>query len=321
MKIEKTIIYGFSDNSFITSLLKQKDTILIEPRKHILDTLQPIAGTLIKKGIYKDITETTMHANSSRIYSFNCELKDETRRERVFTTSIYDILLQYPIKEIRSFIFNIEISNLYEILTDLSVFNHIVSRLVFLKNTHIKHPILNNFILSDQDETFVTYTDKNINVSLPKIFMYDFGKHLKHNTDAKNMFTQQYNIREILIPKLIKNKQFHDSVLEILTFFFQTECTGCDIIVINNNDFFSSKRVMYPIYYPIQEDFIHLLKEFDIIYGGKSTMFLLYQMLLSDDFSEYLDLQVKQRPILRYNSKRVFYEYIEKIFKVQNIKY
>jgi len=317
----KTIIYGWSDNTNIRMLLEEKDTILIEPRKHILDSLPPIAGTLIKKAIYNKAIETTMHVDVAHTYHFHVAPNDEVRRERVFTTSIYDLFVTHKIVHVGEFIFNIDIGNIDQVLGELSLFNHIVSKVSFVRAC--EHPFLHNFIgPSEEDSEFVTYTHKNVNVPLPKICMCDFGETLNYNETARSYFTQQYLIRELKVPtKITKNNHFHDCVKQVLETFFDSPLKESDIVVINNNSFFSSKRLMYPILYPLQTDVIYMIKEFDILYGTRSTMFLLYELVSSKEFADFLSLQTNRRPILRYTSKRMFYDYIEKVFRVHNVTY
>ena len=72
--------------------------------------------------------------------------------------------------------------------------------------------------------------------------------------------------------------------------------------------------------YPLQDNVVYVNKAFDIIYGTKNCMFMLYQILKSTYFTDYIEEKIKEKPSLfKIFSKRYFYDYIEKIFVLKEI--
>jgi hypothetical protein len=70
--------------------------------------------------------------------------------------------------------------------------------------------------------------------------------------------------------------------------------------------------------YPLKNNIIYINKMYDIIYATKNCMYMLYQIIKSKYFSDYLDDKKSINPkLFKIMSKRYFYEYIEKIFQLK----
>ena len=67
--------------------------------------------------------------------------------------------------------------------------------------------------------------------------------------------------------------------------------------------------------YPLKDNNIYVNKVYDIMYATKNCMYMLYQILKSTYFSDYIETKMEEKPIMfKIFSKRYFYEYISKIF-------
>jgi hypothetical protein len=65
----------------------------------------------------------------------------------------------------------------------------------------------------------------------------------------------------------------------------------------------------------IKKNIIYINKMYDVIYGSKNCMYMLYQIIKSKYFSDYLDNKKSVNPkLFKIMTKRYFYEYIGKIF-------
>jgi len=90
-----------------------------------------------------------------------------------------------------------------------------------------------------------------------------------------------------------------------------------DIIIQFNHRYLESNNTLQ-IMYPLKNDVIYVNKMFDIIYATKDCMYMLYQIIKSKYFSDYLDDKKKDKPgLFKIMSKRYFYDYISKIFVIK----
>lgn len=90
-----------------------------------------------------------------------------------------------------------------------------------------------------------------------------------------------------------------------------------DIIIQFNPKYFELNNTLQ-IMYPLKNNIIYINKMYDIIYGTKNCMYMLYQIIKSKYFSDYLDNKKSRNPkLFKLMSKRYFYEYIDKIFDLK----
>jgi hypothetical protein len=70
--------------------------------------------------------------------------------------------------------------------------------------------------------------------------------------------------------------------------------------------------------YPLKDNVLYINKLYDIIYGTKNCIYMLYQIIKSKYFSDFLELKKLARPkLFTIFSKLYFFEYISKIFVVK----
>jgi hypothetical protein len=194
--------------------------------------------------------------------------------------------------------------------------------------------------------TYITFTHKNLHIELPKILVYFYesqSKRLKEMT----LLIQQYkmalvinkdetsNQPRIIVPYpesvkcidtegnwLLKpSKIYYENVINNLACIFDNEdnSLGLDIIIQFNPKYFDSKNTLQ-IMYPLDDNVFYINKVFDIIYGTKNCMFMLYQILKSKYFTDYIEEKIaEKKSLFKIFSKRYFYDYISKIFVIKEI--
>jgi hypothetical protein len=73
------------------------------------------------------------------------------------------------------------------------------------------------------------------------------------------------------------------------------------------------------IMYPIKDNTIYVNKLYDIMYATKNCMFMLYQILKSKYFTDYIKQKRSEKPkLFKIFAKRYFYDYLSKIFVLQD---
>lgn len=90
-----------------------------------------------------------------------------------------------------------------------------------------------------------------------------------------------------------------------------------DIIMQFNPKYFDNNKTLQ-IMYPLKDNILYINKVFDIIYGTKNCIYMLYQILKSKYFSDFLELKKIAKPkLFTIFSKMYFFEYISKIFVIK----
>lgn len=195
---------------------------------------------------------------------------------------------------------------------------------------------------------YLTFAHKNLHIELPKIVVYfceTQNKRLKELT----LLMQQYKMALVVnkssgdnvVPypesiKYINNIQIHkpskiyyENIINNLECIFDTFNSSVrqgidysyefDIIIQFNQKYFDSKNTLQ-IMYPLQDNVLYINRVFDIIYGTKNCMFMLYQILKSKYFTDYIEEKIiEKKTLFKIFSKRYFYDYISKIFVIKDI--
>lgn len=90
-----------------------------------------------------------------------------------------------------------------------------------------------------------------------------------------------------------------------------------DIIMQFNPKYFDTNNTLQ-IMYPLKDNILYINKVFDIIYGTKNCIYMLYQILKSKYFSDFLEVKKLAKPkLFTIFSKMYFFEYISKIFVIK----
>lgn len=343
------IIYGFIMNT-ISEYINQYTNIpiiLIEPRKKQLDQINTLKITnkqlynniiIISKLLYNDNTpnEITLYTNNHINYTTSNTNKDFLK-EKVFTTSLYNIVTEYKIQNIKRLIFNINIDNIANCLDNGYCFSHILSYIdinrVFFNDNQIEtikqsKTISEFFVKSPiiQNDTYIL-EHKNLHVPLPNITMYVIDDVPKDIQDKFELLVAQYNIHVCLYDTYINKKAFnknfvplYNHIISCLDKIFYRKENPDDHIIIQFNPKYLLKHDFFQIRYPLKDNMLYTNNDYDIIYGTKNCIHMLYQIINSTYFTEYID-NLKQKKKVTFNlfCKKYFYDYIGKIFDTKTI--
>ena len=169
-------------------------------------------------------------------------------------------------------------------------------------------------------------------------------QNTKYNMDKLKLFVNQYQINLILNkphdcmisyeePETLfnqltylqneklnsKNKVYHQNIIDNLEHIFTSSnipVHDIDIIIQFAPKFLNHNILQ--IMYPLKDNVLYVNKMFDVIYATKTCMYMLYQILKSKYFTDYIDEKNNIKPSLfKIFSKKYFYEYISKIFIVK----
>ena len=199
---------------------------------------------------------------------------------------------------------------------------------------------------------YYVFSHKNLNISLPNIAIYfsDFDL-LQNNIGKLKLFIHQYQMNLILnkssqsktnnlnlIPypdcinefndlsnfknlNIKTKKIYHQNIINNLeNLFTSTDIPVKDIdIIIQFQTKFLNNNILH-IMYPLKDNVLYVNKIFDVIYATKNCMYMLYQILKSKYFTDYMDDKMNTKPrLFNFFSKTYFYEYISKIFIIKDI--
>lgn len=342
------IIYGY--DSFDT-LPTNTQIILIEPRKLVIDKFKLNIKNSDKKIILitkslseKDtmIENTLSYDKNKCLYYIDLEYHENCEREKTYTTSLINIINDYNIQNIESLFFNINVSNINNILSSIKSVNHIISNIyfkscvdrsiyetnnilkLFTRQKELAKPLLDDWVL---------YTHKNLNIELPKICMFFTKNNIISSHIKLLQFIKKYKIDVLLNDEIIEwnnleNKNFLNSeinkilynkyLLQKLDIIYKSD-KKYDIIIGFNENILDHNKNFY-ILYPVNDDTLYINKQFDIIYSSNNAMFMLYQILSSTYFNDWIHEQALKKPnLVKFFIKKWFYEYIYKTFKIINI--
>lgn len=275
------------------------------------------------------------------------------KKYNVYTTSVNNLIVQYSIQNIKSFTININVTNCDQILRSIIPFNHLISQLRFFKKVGFNtiDDLFANYTTSDRlvenkALDHMEFVHKNLTVDLPNIGLYFINTlECKSRRSEIALLLNQYKMNLIVNDTLDKfdsgidsyivkypesvtiinrdisykvpnSKIYYENVIQNLDFIFDREKgpVDLDIVIQFNPRYFASSRTLQ-IMYPLKDNTIYINKMFDIIYATKNCMYMLYQILKSRYFTEYIEDRKNEKPSLfKIFSKRYFYEYIGKIF-------
>lgn len=323
--------------------LKIKDFILI---KKVLVKTNLLSETIFHYDKDRDIyfmKDDGLVINGTNLFNI--------KKYKAYTTSMENIIKEYAIQNIHSLTININIKNCNEIIQSIEAYNHILSRIYINKQIgNYQCKILDDFYSKVLDQ-YITFTHKNLHIELPKILVYFYesqNKKLKEMT----LLMQQYKMALVInklpdgasarqddvsvivpYPESIKyidtgilkpSKIYYENVINNLACIFDSDTlpsnsSELDIIIQFNPKYFDSKNTLQ-IMYPLDDNVFYINKVFDVIYGTKNCMFMLYQILKSKYFTDYIEEKIaEKKSLFKIFSKRYFYDYISKIFVIKEI--
>jgi hypothetical protein len=260
-------------------------------------------------------------------YPLQRNSKSTLTKERSFTTSIQNIVKQFKIQNIKALICNIDIDNLDECISNANCFNHIISYICIsnhCQSFHSNKSFINNlFIPSNKpflylpEDAFQVFEHKNLHVPLPKICLYTTENVPTEEQDKFDLLIAQYNITLLSEPNKAIEKIIQDDEIDY-TLQRPKELQNFDMIIQFNPKYLSYND-FFQILYPLKDNVIYCNKEFDILYGNKNCIYMLWQILESKYFSDYLDnLKKNKKVIYKLFYKKYFHDYVSKIFNLKS---
>lgn len=310
------IIYGYAKSTIIDPSASL--VILVEPRKEYYDEI-----TKLKK-MYNNlifIPKVLMETNVLRqvvLYNVN-EMKFVvtkrpgviTSRQDVYTTSLLNIIKSYDIDSINEIIVNIDIDNIDVVLDNIVEFNNIITKVTMLNGKSDSKLLLAYFRVTEKN----IYYNKNLGVEMPRVTLF-LNKQTGYSKEF-NQFIKRYRMNNMEVTGCYDKMEVYEYLLMNLDKVFLDE--GCkDDIIMQFNSGYLINHDTFNIKYPIEDDILYVYKQYDIIYGNKSTMYNLYAVLKSDEFNNYIDekKQLKGK-LYKFFSKNYFYDYISKVFDIR----
>ena len=281
--------------------------------------------------------------SNNKSYHFGDNFIDFHSRERIYTTSLSNIIRDYDVQNILGLYFNINVSNINNILSSIKPFNHLVSKILFKsdvnRSVYETHNLLHSFsrqtkISQTPFQDWVEYTHKNLNIQLPKICMFFTKFSLNDKSNTLIQFIKRYKIDIVhgteIIPfsnncnLKLPNIQIDNSVLftkyllNNLDTIFKSD-TKYDIIIALNENILTIQPNFF-ILYPPSDDTLYINCRYYTFSSSKHAMYMLYQILHSNYFNNWINEQSKSKPTLvKFFIKKWFYEYIQKTFKFSSI--
>lgn len=333
------LMYGFDENA-VTKLTNDHDSIkiyIIEPRKTLIDHIRQstyynnhqsvvlIPKGLIGENIYKEIKLSSL-----------LPIVDSSHNEKCFCTSLCELIMSYKLQHIDQIIFNIHPQNLQAVLDNATPFTNVVRQIEFTND-------LNDNLECDFLKTFEKEGTKYVNKGSQKKILVMFSPQHSATIELKKFksFVEQYNMfymsndgqfvtpeqingfdfetQKCLMPKKQTIPMFHHILTERLKQYFESSFKNdviVDYIVFFNNAYLRS-HYSFNINTSLTETQIYLEEEFDIIYATKNCWYMVYQILCSKAFEEYIEEKsIGKKALVKILCKRWTWEYLKKLFVV-----
>lgn len=327
-----TIIYGF-DKSVLDIIKNNENVILIEPFTKNIEEItkyqKQFNFEIVKKLLIPNtqfaklnIYETTTSVFTlDKPISTKCFMKNHV----VFCCNLESIIEEYDIYHIKNIYINLNISNLKDLFNSWIKFNNLIEKVTLPMNIHKK--LLNILfftfyeenILLNENFDYIHYIHKHLTLKTPKIILYDIYPNIDNLTELNKLIKRENLITYDRLD-LDENLFLHEKLLFCLDKIFKIEnLNEIDIIIQFNSKYYDVNK-FFNINYEIQDTILYINKEYEIIYSTKNCMHMLYEILKSKYFEEYINCEKeKRKKLFKFFYKRTFYEYIQKIFKIVEI--
>ena len=187
-----------------------------------------------------------------------------------------------------------------------------------------------NLIIMRKNNSFIIPYPESITIINN---VYDAHSKIYHENIIRNfecIFNKDQNIKEQITVTNNQNEQVnenineqinetnnHNNQNEQINETNKIDVGDLDIIMQFNPKYFDNNKTLQ-IMYPLKDNIIYINKVFDIIYGTKNCIYMLYQILKSKYFSDFLEVKKIAKPkLFTIFSKMYFFEYISKIFVIK----
>ena len=329
-----TIIYGFNENA-IDIIKKTDNVILIEPFTKNIEKItnyrKQFNFELVKKLLISEfkLSKLNVYETIKSVYTLDkpSSVNSFIKTHEVFCCNLESIIKDYDIHEIKNIYINLNISNLKNLFDSWTKFNNLIEKVTL--PIMINQELLNNLFFTFYEENislqenssldfhYMHYIHKNLKLKKPKILLYDL------NCETPTQLNKLIKRENIVIYSNDSNDSnnsnlfLHEKLLNNLDKIFKREdINEIDIIIQFNSKYYNLNN-FFNINYQIQDTILYINKEYEIVYSTKNCMHMLYEILKSKYFEEYINLEKeKRKKLFKIFYKRTFYEYIQKIFKI-----
>lgn len=181
---------------------------------------------------------------------------------------------------------------------------------------------MNLIIIKKQDSYIVPYPDSIsiLNNNQESFYSKIYHENIIHNLDCIFNFHIQnieYNKDNENNEDNKDNKENKDNEENSLIKRKEIKVGDLEIIIQFNPKYFDNNKTLQ-IMYPLKDNVIYVNKVYDIIYGTKNCIYMLYQIIKSKYFLDFLEEKKSSRSkLFTIFSKMYFFEYISKIFIIK----
>jgi hypothetical protein len=185
-----------------------------------------------------------------------------------------------------------------------------------------------NLIIMRKNNSFIIPYPESITI-INNDHDHDVHSKIYHENIIRNfecIFNKDENLKEQITVTNNQNEQINENVNETGNQNEQNQQINkknkidigeLDIIMQFNPKYFDNNKTLQ-IMYPLKDNILYINKVFDIIYGTKNCIYMLYQILKSKYFSDFLEVKKIAKPkLFTIFSKMYFFEYISKIFVIK----
>jgi hypothetical protein len=264
-------------------------------------------------------------------------LADISSNEKSFCTSLCELIKSYKIPHIDEIIFDIHPTNLRAVLNNATPFTNLVREIVFTVDVddNYKCDFLNSFerqgtkfvnkglgkkiliMFSPQHSATVELTKfKSLVEQYKMVYMTNDGQFVT----SEKISSFDFETEKCLVPNKQSTQMFHEMLREKLQMYFDNSFKNdvtVDYIIFFNNAYLKS-HYSFNINTSLTETQIHLDEQFDIMYAAKNCWYMVYQILCSKAFGEYIEEKsIGKKALVKILCKRWTWEYLKKLFVVK----
>lgn len=254
----------------------------------------------------------------------------------VYPYSVGEIVKSFSLRSITRFVIALPLypDDVAAVLDSLFQYRHIVQCITVCATATVDltHPTLRDFdpVPSPLPDC-MSFNNKNKRISdqeYPDILAFVTQPPLEAERQGFEAFAHTYgiNVRSPPLQPPGKKPGFIDSVRQSMTFlhslfdeFRREESPRPDVIVQMNPSFFAKNKVFH-IYYPLKDDVLYIDEAYNIVYGTANSMFLLFQVIMSNYFDRYIADKTKEKPALaRFQQRKWYFEFVRRTFNTRPI--
>lgn len=277
--------------------------INIQNYNEILDSIIP----------FNHIISNIIISDTVNLFSENCKLLENFYKKDNLTFTHKNLNIKLP--NIGMFI-NGKIKNNKEI--SLLVQQYKMNLIITRKKDSFIIPYPESITIIDNNvcDVYSKIYHENIIQNLECIFSKNENvkENIKFITVTNKQREQNQQINENSDGKFNKENTNATHVTHVA---HKIDVSELDIIIKFNPKYFDNNTTLQ-IMYPLKDNILYINKVFDIIYGTKNCIYMLYQILKSKYFSDFLEVKKVAKPkLFTIFSKIYFFEYISKIFVIK----